>query len=190
MIFVNKILVLRLGHRIERDKRVSTHVGLVARAFNADGIIYSGEFDNNLINSIKKVIEKWGGPFLVSYTSDWKREIKNLRDKGFIIIHLTMYGLNLPDVIESIKSEFFDKKKNLVVVVGSEKVPRDLYEIADYNVAIGNQPHSEIAALAVFLDWLFEGKELLKTFNNAKIRIIPSARGKKVVIENSKSSNT
>ncbi|MHC1579644.1 MAG: tRNA (cytidine(56)-2'-O)-methyltransferase, partial [Candidatus Alkanophagales archaeon] len=27
-----EVVVLRLGHRPERDKRVTTHVGLVARA--------------------------------------------------------------------------------------------------------------------------------------------------------------
>ncbi|HEX69064.1 MAG TPA: tRNA (cytidine(56)-2'-O)-methyltransferase, partial [Candidatus Bathyarchaeota archaeon] len=50
-----------------------------------------------------------------------------------------------------------------------------------FNVAIGNQPHSECSSLAVFLDRLFEGKELEKEFENAKLKIIPQARGKKVV---------
>jgi len=34
--------------------------------------------------------------------------------------------------------------------------------------------------LAVFLDRLFEGQELSKEFEGAKIRIIPQTRGKKV----------
>ena len=37
------IVVLRLGHRIGRDARISTHCGLVARALGANKIIYSGD---------------------------------------------------------------------------------------------------------------------------------------------------
>ena len=33
------IIVLRIGHRIGRDKRITTHVALVARAFGANKII-------------------------------------------------------------------------------------------------------------------------------------------------------
>ena len=51
--------------------------------------------------------------------------------------------------------------------------------VSDFNVSIGNQPHSECAALAVFLDRFFAGEELAKDFGEAKMRIVPSARGKK-----------
>ncbi|MGI0148094.1 MAG: tRNA (cytidine(56)-2'-O)-methyltransferase, partial [Thermoplasmata archaeon] len=34
-----RVTVLRLGHRPSRDKRVTTHVALVARAFGAAGIL-------------------------------------------------------------------------------------------------------------------------------------------------------
>ena len=33
------ITILRIGHRISRDKRITTHVALVARAFGADNIL-------------------------------------------------------------------------------------------------------------------------------------------------------
>jgi tRNA (cytidine56-2'-O)-methyltransferase len=56
------------------------------------------------------------------------------------------------------------------------------------NIAVGNQPHSEIAALAIFLDRYFQGKELVNTFENAKMRIIPSSRGKRVKIRKLKKS--
>ena len=70
-----------------------------------------------------------------------------------------------------------------MVIVGSQKVPGEFFseKVSDFNVAIGNQPHSECSSLAVFLDRLFEGKELEKEFENAKLKIIPQARGKKVV---------
>jgi tRNA (cytidine56-2'-O)-methyltransferase len=47
-------------------------------------------------------------------------------------------------------------------------------------VAIGDQPHSECASLAVFLDRLFEGKELAKSFEKARVKIISQKRGKKI----------
>jgi tRNA (cytidine56-2'-O)-methyltransferase len=35
---MRRITVLRLSHRVGRDERVTTHVGLTARAFGASGI--------------------------------------------------------------------------------------------------------------------------------------------------------
>ena len=37
-----------------------------------------------------------------------------------------------------------------MIVVGAEKVPREIYELADYNVAVGSQPHSEVSAWAYY----------------------------------------
>jgi tRNA (cytidine56-2'-O)-methyltransferase len=54
------------------------------------------------------------------------------------------------------------------------------------NIAVGNQPHSEIAALAIFLDRFFQGKELIATFQNAKMSIIPTSHGKRVKIRKPK----
>jgi tRNA (cytidine56-2'-O)-methyltransferase len=45
-------------------------------------------------------------------------------------------------------------------------------------VAVGNQPHSECSSLAIFLDRYFEGEELAKSFQKAKIEIVPKERGK------------
>ncbi|MEM5793143.1 MAG: tRNA (cytidine(56)-2'-O)-methyltransferase [Candidatus Aenigmatarchaeota archaeon] len=166
--------VLRIGHRLPRDERISTHCGLVARAFGCDGIIFSGEEDLGLLKSIKKVVEKWGGNFEAIYEKNWKSVIKKFRDKGFIIILLTMYGVNLPDIIEKIK------EKDILIIIGSEKVPTEVYDMCDLQIAVGNQPHSEVAAIAVFLDRYFEGKELKKKFNG-KVSIIPKERGKCVL---------
>ncbi|HII05831.1 MAG TPA: tRNA (cytidine(56)-2'-O)-methyltransferase, partial [Methanotrichaceae archaeon] len=68
----------------------------------------------------------------------------------------------------------------VMVVVGAEKVPPEIYEMADWNVGVGNQPHSEVAALAVFLDRLWEGEELEKEFDG-KIQVVPSPRYKTVI---------
>jgi tRNA (cytidine56-2'-O)-methyltransferase len=76
-----------------------------------------------------------------------------------------------------------DTKRKLLIIVGASKVPKEIYCISDYNIALGNQPHSEVSALAVFLDRLFGGKELTRTFKSAKIRIIPSQSGKMVKMD-------
>ncbi|MCS7134988.1 MAG: tRNA (cytidine(56)-2'-O)-methyltransferase, partial [Candidatus Aenigmarchaeota archaeon] len=89
---------------------------------------------------------------------------------------LTMYGINLPNIIEKIR-----EIKDMLIIVGSEKVPAEIYELIDYQVAVTLQPHSEVAALAVFLDYYFEGKEMEKEFENAKIKIVPKEKGKKII---------
>ena len=84
-----------------------------------------------------------------------------------------MYGLPIDDVLERIPRD------DLLIVVGAEKVPREVYDLADFNVAVGNQPHSEVAALAVFLDRLLGGRSL-RGEATARIRIRPNPRGKSV----------
>lgn len=168
--------VLRLGHRLVRDDRLTTHVGLVARAFGASGIYIVGG-EASVKASIDKVTERWGGPFIVELVEDWRNIIKTWKHKGGIVVHLTMYGLPIDEVIEEIRST----NKEVLVVVGAEKVPKEVFYEADYNVAVGNQPHSEAAALAIFLDRLYKGEEFKKSFNYFKLKIVPSSRGKKVV---------
>ena len=168
------VWVLRLGHRLPRDERVSTHCGLVARALGADGIIFSGQEDKGLIESLRRSVKKWGGNFQVKYEENWRKVVKDFRNKGFYVIYLTMYGLNLPEIIQEIRN-----RKDLVVIVGSQKVPGDVYELCDVQVAVGNQPHSEIAALAVFLDRYFKGNELEKEFEG-EIKINPKREGKEI----------
>lgn len=171
--------MLRLGHRVSRDKRISTHVGLVARAFGARGIVYVGEVEDAVIEKLKGVVAVWGGDFRIERRESYREVIEEWKQQGGAVVHLTMYGENIEgsDVLQRVRSA----SSRVLVVVGAGKVPRDVYELADFNVAVGNQPHSEVAALAVFLDRLFEGKELLRVFEGAKLVVIPSSRGKRVV---------
>lgn len=167
-----KVSILRLGHRFVRDKRISTHVALVARSFNADEIFIDSQ-DKSIVESISKINDEWGGDFKINFIKNWRSFVEKFKgDK----IHLTMYGININNCINKIKSS----RKDKLIIIGGKKVPSELYSLVDYNVAIGNQPHSEVAALAVFLDRLFEGKELEKKFRGKK-RIIPQEHGKKVV---------
>jgi len=172
-----KVYVFKLKHRLNRDKRASTHLLLAARAFGADGALYSGQRDEKIEESIKKVNEAWGDSFEVEYARHWRRSIEQWKKQGGEVIHLTMYGLPIKDVIELVR----ESQKDKLIVVGGAKVPGIVYELADWNVSVTSQPHSEISALSVFLHELYEGTELSRTFEGARIRIIPHARGKKVV---------
>ncbi|MFT4883172.1 MAG: tRNA (cytidine56-2'-O)-methyltransferase, partial [Natronomonas sp.] len=90
----------------------------------------------------------------------------------------TMYGLPIQDVEGDIREDH--REGPMLVVVGAEKVPFDVYERADYNVGVTNQPHSEVAGLAVFLDRLFEGRELDREWEDADRHVVPKATGKQV----------
>lgn len=166
---------MRIGHRPERDKRITTHVGLVARAFGAEEMLLGGR-DRHVEESLLDVAERWGGDFHLRSDVSWKGETLRWKEAGGKVVHLTMYGTNLPDVMDEISNCGCD----LLIAVGGEKVPSEMYGLADWNVAVGNQPHSEVAALAVFLDRLFSGRELFKSFEGG-LKIVPQAHGKQVL---------
>ena len=164
------ITVLRLGHRPARDKRVTTHVALTARAFGADAILVSTK-DRTLERTVRDVVRRFGGDFRIETGVPWR---KLLREWNGAKVHLTMYGLPLEDAVPKLEV------RNLLIVVGAEKVPRDVFELVDFNIAVGNQPHSEVAALAVLLDRLFDGKPLRDPVDG-RVRIRPSPKAKTVV---------
>lgn len=179
------IAVLRLGHRLVRDDRTTTHVALVSRAFGCKKIFMT-DVDESILETIKRVCDDWGGSneFDVEIIQDWRSLLKTWKKNNGIVVHLTMYGINIEHL-----SHNYRQGKNILVVIGASKVPKDVYFIADMNIAVGNQPHSEIAALAIFLDRYFEGKELINSFDNAKMKIVPSSRGKRVKIRKLKKTN-
>ncbi len=160
---------MRLGHREKRDKRISTHVALTARAFGAKGIYFT-VYDEKVFESVSDIVKRWGGTFFIEYIENWKRF---LRKFDGIKVHLTMYGIPLTQKMDEIK-----RAEKILVIVGAEKVPPEVYELSDYNISIGNQPHSEVAALAVFLDRVLDGKVFDLKFEDAEIEVIPSERGK------------
>ena len=164
------IEVLRIGQRIVRDDRVTTHVALVARAFGATKI-YMNEVNPEIRDTINKINETWGGKFKIEIITKWK-DIINSKKNTSKIVHLTMYGENINEIQDKIQQE-----DNILIVVGAEKVPREVYEQAHYNVSIGNQPHSEVSALAILLDRLQKGGQFEKKFSDSKRSIIPSKIG-------------
>jgi tRNA (cytidine56-2'-O)-methyltransferase len=178
------IIVLRVGHRIFRDDRITTHCGLVARAFGADKIVICGDEDLKCVDSINKVSAQWGGEFSAEYVKKWEKMLRSAKENGDLIVHLTMYGIT----VNSIKKEIKDNIKkgggkgsrNLWIIIGSQKVPKEAYELADYNVAVGNTPHSEISALAIFMYEVL-GKKMVDREFKGKVHVEGSVDGKKII---------
>jgi len=171
------IEVVRIGQRVVRDDRVTTHVALVARAFGANTILMT-EVNPEIKDTLKKINNTWGGDFSIEFIDNWKSVIKKKKENGFKIVHLTMYGEKINDIQSDLR-----KEENLVIVVGAEKVPREIFEFADYNVGVGSQPHSEISALAILLDRIQMGSQFNRVFSGAKRKIIPAKKGKTVVMK-------
>ena len=171
------IEVVRIGQRLVRDDRVTTHVALVSRAFGAERI-HMTEINPEIKDTLEKINKTWGGNFEIEFIDKWKSVVKKKQEQGFKIVHLSMYGESINDVQESLREE-----KDLLIVVGAEKVPREIYQLADYNVGAGSQPHSEISALAILLDRIQKGKQFEKEFPDARRKIIPTKNGKNVQVK-------
>jgi len=170
-----EVVVLRYGHRHVRDYRVTSHCCLVARAFGANKIEIIGERDASIETTINNMNCRWGKGAGIEFQDDWKKRMQHYKKEGFTTVHLTMYGIPLQEAEKELAG-----KEKLLVIVGSQKVEREVYLKSDYNVSVTLQPHSEIAALAVFLDHLFGGKELSKQLPGAEIEVEPVNKGKKV----------
>jgi tRNA (cytidine56-2'-O)-methyltransferase len=166
-----RLTVLRIGHRPGRDPRLTTHVALTARAFGAERM-YLHPPDPSLAHRIASVARRWGGGFQVLPADDWRRLVRDHRGH---VVHLTMYGEPLDRAVSRLRG-----LGSVLVVVGGAKVPPALFELADFNVAVGAQPHSEVAALAVFADRVF-GPAPIARFRHARRRIVPQPHGKRVI---------
>ncbi|MCL2334345.1 MAG: tRNA (cytidine(56)-2'-O)-methyltransferase [Candidatus Methanoplasma sp.] len=169
------IWILRIGHRPQRDKRVTTHVALSSRALGASGI-YVDMADRVLEENIRSVVDRFGGNYTIETGIQWKKLLKEFDGE---IVHLTMYGQRFDESLPKISRE-----KDLLIVVGAEKVPPEVYQAADFNISVGNQPHSEIAALAIFLYSFTDGRNLYSD-RNGNLTVIPNERGKTVVEKHS-----
>ena len=170
---MTSITILRINHRPFRDKRITTHVALTARAFGANEILVDNR-DEDLEKTIETVSANFGGDFRIRTGINWKTQLKKFDG---IKVHLTMYGIPVEECVNEIRNEAEDK--NLVIIVGASKVPPDAYADSSYNVSVTNQPISEVSALAIFLDRLLKGRELSMSFQG-NMSIEPSRSGKTV----------
>ncbi|MFW6449277.1 MAG: tRNA (cytidine(56)-2'-O)-methyltransferase [Halobacteriota archaeon] len=169
-----ELTVVRLGHRPGRDERMTTHVGLTARALGADHVVLPASAAG-AVETVRDVTERFGGPFEVEAVDDPRSWLAGWTGP---VIHLTMYGLPVASVLESVVEGV--RGERAAVVVGGGKVGGDVFDRATWNVAVTNQPHSEVAALAVLLDRLLDGAGTPKRWRDAEARIVPSASGKRV----------
>ena len=163
--------VLRIGHRPERDKRITTHVALTSRAFGASRM-YLSKPDSRVVTTIDEVVAKFGGDFEIEPLSNPRKFAKNWEGR---IVHLTMFGLPLEDFEDKLREEQSPK----LFIVGAEKVPPWTFEYADYNISIGNQPHSEVSALAISLSRLNEN--YVDQEFGGPLRVIPSGNHRKMI---------
>ena len=162
--------VLRLGHRPERDERLTTHICLTARAFGADAVHVDGK-DARPVETAEEITRRFGGGFEASTVESPRSVVKEFEGN---VVHLTMYGEPLQDVIDEVR----ETDEPVLAVVGAGKVDGWVYGESDYNVGVTNQPHSEVAALAVFLHEYFDGDELDADFDGGEIEVVPSESGK------------
>jgi tRNA (cytidine56-2'-O)-methyltransferase len=169
------IWVLRLGQRYVRDERTLTHLCLVSRALGAEGI-HLEDAEKDVTATLEEVNKTWGGDFKVVLGEPWRGVIKAAKAEGRAVVHLTMYGTPIQEAVQDLRG-----LEKLLIVVGGPKVPGRVYHEADFNVSVTSQPHSEVAALAIALHEIQGGEELKRTFQKSKLRILPSARGKRVV---------
>jgi tRNA (cytidine56-2'-O)-methyltransferase len=137
--------------------------------------------DEKIRATTEKVTRRWGGIFDFKMGIPWKQAVREWKKNDGVVVHLTAYGENIEtsDVLQRIKAS----EKDVMVIVGSQKVPSEFFseKVSDFNVAIGNQPHSECSSLAVFLDRFFNGKILEKEFKGWKIKAEPAPHGKHVI---------
>ena len=98
-----EVSVLRIGHRFVRDDRITTHAALVSRAFGTSKI-YMTEVDESIKETIVKVGKRWGGSdFSIEIVQDWKKLVHSWKKNHGKVIHLTMYGINVDDIIKEIQ---------------------------------------------------------------------------------------
>ena len=175
------VTILRLGYRLGRDPRITTHLALVARALGAQEFLFSGDEDGKMEENITSVNQRFGGDMNIKHIKTPKARLHRFVTHGVdgntpaVAVHLTMYGASFREVTPTIRSD-----RPLVVIVGGAKVPSDVFQVSQYNLAVGNQPHSEVAALALFLDGWYGSGAIERRLDGGELIINPSLTGKDV----------
>ncbi len=165
-----ELVVVRLGHRPGRDDRMTTHVGLTGRALGADRFVLIGDHDAPL-ERIDDVTRRFGGPYETERRDTFGQFVRGWTGD---LLHLTMYGIPIQKRVDEVRAA----RDDLAIIVGAGKVSFDIYEAADWNVAVTNQPHSEVASLAVCLREIGGPASLAPSFAGGTHRVRPRELGK------------
>src|SRR3989442_2590947 len=72
-----KVVILRIGHRVFRDSRVTTHVCLTARPLGADGVVITDHEDKVLESTIRDVTDRIAGPLTFPSRKPRKQTIRD-----------------------------------------------------------------------------------------------------------------
>ncbi len=134
--------------------------------------MYLSKPDSRVVTTIDEVVAKFGGDFEIEPLSNPRKFAKNWEGR---IVHLTMFGLPLEDFEDKLRKE----QSPILFIVGAEKVPPWTFEYADYNISIGNQPHSEVSALAISLSRLNEN--YVDQNFDGPLQVIPSGDHRKMI---------
>ncbi|MEM3841088.1 MAG: hypothetical protein QXN59_00100 [Candidatus Micrarchaeaceae archaeon] len=143
---------------------------LTARALGASSAVFTisnPQLISRLKRSCSVVAKKWGGNFSVQFTSNWKGYLESRRN--YKTVHLTRYGIPVQKRLYTLRSY-----KNIIIAISTTKELKSMCTVADFNISITSQPHSSIAAMAIFLNQYFAGRELSLNFSNAKFKVLPS----------------
>ena len=86
----NDVIILRLGYRLGRDPRITTHLALVARALGANKFLFSGDEDKRLSENISSVNERFGGEMVVGHLKSPMAWLKKFVREGvdLSLIHI------------------------------------------------------------------------------------------------------
>ena len=126
-------------------------------------MIIFGDHDPSIVETLSGVSERFGGEFTSRFEKNPMGYLKNSEWVVPIgcgtVVHLTMYGESHSETLPRI-----GRDRPVAFVVGGAKVPGELFGIADYNISVGNQPHSEVAALAITLSEWFRSVALKVVF--------------------------
>ncbi len=76
-----EVAILRIGHRPERDQRVTTHVALTGRALGARGMFLATR-DKGVVQSVADVADRWGGNFFCTDDVKWRTCVKEWKASG------------------------------------------------------------------------------------------------------------
>lgn len=89
------VIILRLGYRLGRDPRITTHLALVARVLGANRFLFSGDEDERLPENIASVNQRFGGDMVVEHIKSPMAWLRKFVKEGVdgnppgIAVHLT-----------------------------------------------------------------------------------------------------
>ena len=138
---MKSVRVVRIGHRYVSDYRTLTHLCLVSRALGAEAV-HLEEMETGSSSRGGGGQPRLGRRLRSPRGASGSRRLPEAKEEGRTVVHLTMYGMPLQEKVAELR-----KRDSFLIAVGGPKVPGEAYQLADFNIAVTSQPHSEIAAL-------------------------------------------